>query len=37
MDTVGRRGLLTAVWTPVSISHGRKEEDGEVEKMEEVG
>ena len=37
MDTVGGSGHLTGVWTPVSISHGGKEEDGEGEKMEEVG
>ena len=37
MDTGGGSGHLTGVWTPVSISHGGKEEDGEVEKMEEVG
>ena len=37
MDTVGGSGLLTEVWTPVSISHEGKEEDGEGEKMDEVG
>lgn len=29
MDTVGGCGLLTRIWTPVRISHGGKEEDGE--------
>lgn len=32
MDTVGGSGHFTGVWTPVSISHGGKEEDGEGEK-----
>lgn len=37
MDTVGGRGPLAGVRTPVSLSHGGKEEDGEGEKMEEAG
>lgn len=37
MDTVGGSGLLAGVRTPVSLSHGGKEDDGEGEKMEEAG
>ena len=37
MDTLGGSGLLAGVWTPVSVSHGGKEEDGEGEITEEVG
>lgn len=36
MDTLGGSGLLGGVWTPVSVSHGGKEEDGEGEITEEV-